>query len=81
MIWDICRLDAGEAVPMRYALMVLHITVRVSGSWSFWKKEGKGLNLTWSVRDGILNHRTAGSPEYTEGQVVRLCGQDFVHPP
>ena len=23
------------------------------------EKEGQGLNLTWEVRDGILNHRTA----------------------
>ena len=37
------------------------------------EKEGKGLNLTWEVRDGILNHRTAGSPSTLEGQVVRLC--------
>ena len=37
------------------------------------EKEGKGLNLTWEVRDGILNHRTAGKPSTLEGQVVRLC--------
>ena len=37
------------------------------------EKEGQGLNLTWEVRDGILNHRTAGKPSTLEGQVVRLC--------
>ena len=26
------------------------------------EKEGRGLNLTWEVRDGILNHQTAGHP-------------------
>ena len=26
------------------------------------EKNGKGLNLTWEVRDGIRNHRTAGHP-------------------
>lgn len=26
------------------------------------EKNGAGLNLTWEVRDGILNHRTKGSP-------------------
>lgn len=36
------------------------------------EKEGKGLNLTWEVRDGILNHQTAGHPHTLEGQVVRL---------
>lgn len=36
------------------------------------EKYGKGLNLTWEVRDGILNHQTAGNPHTLEGQVVRL---------
>ena len=36
------------------------------------EKKGKGLNLTWEVRDGIRNHRTAGSPSTLEGKVVRL---------
>lgn len=36
------------------------------------EKKGKGLNLTWEVRDGILNHRTAGSPSTLEGKIVRL---------
>ena len=36
------------------------------------EKEGRGLNLTWEVRDGILNHRTCGSPSTLEGGVVRL---------
>ena len=36
------------------------------------EKDGKGLNLTWEVRDGILNHRTAGHPSTLEGAIVRL---------
>lgn len=36
------------------------------------EKEGKGLNLTWEIRDGILNHQTAGIPHTLEGGVVRL---------
>lgn len=36
------------------------------------EKEGKGLNLTWEVRDGILNHQTSGTPHTLEGAVVRL---------
>lgn len=36
------------------------------------EKEGRGLNLTWEVRDGILNHQTSGHPHTLEGCVVRL---------
>lgn len=36
------------------------------------EKKGEGLNLTWEVRDGILNHRTSGNPGTLEGKVVRL---------
>lgn len=36
------------------------------------EKNGKGLNLTWEVRDGIKNHRTSGHPSTLEGAVVRL---------
>ena len=36
------------------------------------ERDGEGLNLTWEVRDGILNHQTSGKPHTLEGQVVRL---------
>lgn len=36
------------------------------------EKNGKGLNLTWEVRDGILNHKTKGTPATLEGKIVRL---------
>lgn len=36
------------------------------------EKDGKGLNLTREVRDGILNHRTSGHPSTLEGSIVRL---------
>lgn len=32
-----------------------------------------GLNLTWEVRDGILNHTGPKRPQTLEGQVVRIC--------
>lgn len=35
-------------------------------------ENGKGLNLTWEVRDGILNHTSKGIPETLEGEVVKL---------
>lgn len=37
------------------------------------EKDGKGLNLTVEVRDGILNHQTVNMPSTLEGRVVRLC--------
>lgn len=36
------------------------------------EKEGEGLNLTWEVVDGILNHKSSGTPHTLEGQIVRL---------
>ncbi len=36
------------------------------------EKKGEGLNLTWEVRDGILNHRTSGNPSTLEGKIVRF---------
>jgi dGTPase len=37
------------------------------------ENEGRGLNLTFEVRDGIRNHRTKATPRTPEGHVVRLC--------
>jgi dGTPase len=37
------------------------------------EKDGKGLNLTWEVRDGIANHTSGGMPETLEGRIVRLA--------
>lgn len=36
------------------------------------EKDGMGLNLTWEVRDGILNHQTSLTPATLEGKIVRL---------
>ena len=36
------------------------------------ENSGRGLNLTFEVRDGIRNHRTAGRPSTLEGKIVRL---------
>lgn len=37
------------------------------------ENKGKGLNLTYEVKDGILNHQTSGKPSTLEGQIVRLA--------
>jgi len=34
---------------------------------------GKGLNLTWEVRDGILHHTGEGMPSTLEGRIVRIA--------
>jgi dGTPase len=36
------------------------------------ERDGKGLNLTWEVRDGILKHTGPVEPETLEGKIVRL---------
>ncbi len=37
------------------------------------EKDGKGLNLTFEVRDGILNHTKKGKPATLEGAAVSLA--------
>ena len=36
------------------------------------EKNGRGLNLTWEVRDGIVNHKTSCNPATLEGHIVRI---------
>ena len=44
------------------------------------EKNGQGLNLTFEVRDGILNHQTTGMPSTLEGKVVRLSDKiAYIH--
>lgn len=37
------------------------------------ERDGRGLNLTKEVRDGILNHQWGLHPSTLEGQIVRYC--------
>ncbi len=37
------------------------------------EKGGEGLNLTYEVRDGILNHTGKGYPSTREGEIVRVA--------
>ena len=37
------------------------------------EKGGRGLNLTFEVRDGILEHKSTGKPQTLEGQIVSLA--------
>lgn len=44
------------------------------------EKDGRGLNLTWEVRDGILNHQTDAMPSTLEGKIVRLSDKiAYIH--
>ncbi len=44
------------------------------------EKNGQGLNLTYEVRDGILNHQTIGKPHTLEGKVVRFSDKiAYIH--
>jgi dGTPase len=36
------------------------------------ERDGRGLNLTWEVRDGILKHTGPVEPETLEGKIVRI---------
>lgn len=36
------------------------------------EKQWRGLNLTWEVVDGILNHKSSGKPSTLEGKIVQL---------
>lgn len=37
------------------------------------EKKGEGLNLTFEVRDGIINHKTTGNPSTLEGKIVQIA--------
>ena len=44
------------------------------------EKNGQGLNLTYEVRDGILNHQTKGMPYTLEGKIVRISDKiAYIH--
>lgn len=44
------------------------------------EKENNGLNLTYEVRDGILNHQTKSIPNTLEGKIVRFSDKiAYIH--
>lgn len=44
------------------------------------EKDGRGLNLTAEVRDGIVNHQMSTMPSTLEGQIVRLSDKiAYIH--
>lgn len=63
---------AGERVLNRICPEGFKHNVQSVRTVEFLEKSGRGLNLTKEVRDGILNHGTAGHPSTQEGCVVRI---------
>lgn len=63
---------AGERALSRYTSKPFHHNEQSVRVVEKLEKNGKGLNLTWEVRDGILNHRSANTPSTLEGAVVRI---------
>lgn len=44
------------------------------------ERDGQGLNLTYEVKDGMLNHQTSGRPHTLEGKVVRISDKiAYIH--
>jgi dGTPase len=60
-----CEIMSGEGGFKHYE-QSLRVVDRV-------EKDGRGLNLTYEVRDGIVCHTFAQQPETLEGQVVRFA--------
>lgn len=63
---------AGERALSRYTSKPFHHNEQSVRIVEKLEKNGRGLNLTWEVRDGILNHRSANTPATLEGAVVRI---------
>jgi len=61
---------AGErALNSKYPFSHAKQSLRVV---DFLEDDGKGLNLSWEVRDGIVNHGLGSMPATLEGRIVRL---------
>jgi dGTPase len=56
----------GDEGGFRHAEQSLRVVEKI-------EKDGKGLNLTYEVRDGIRNHTSGGMPETLEGIIVRVA--------
>ena len=39
----------------------------------FLENDGKGLNLTFEVKDGIVNHKFSGKPTTLEGEIIKYA--------
>ena len=63
---------SGEAVLNRLSPHGFEHNVQSLRVVDVLENDGKGLNLTFEVRNGILNHKKSGNPATLEGQAVSL---------
>ena len=64
---------AGEAVLNRLVPGGFEHNVQSLRIVSLLENGGRGLNLTFEVRDGIVNHKKSGCPATLEGEVVSIA--------
>jgi dGTPase len=62
----------GESALSKFLPGEFHHNVQSLRVVEMLEYEGRGLNLTWEVRDGILNHSGEGMPATLEGEIVRI---------
>lgn len=62
---------SGEAVLNRICPYGFNHAEQSVRTVELLEKGGRGLNLTWEVRDGIRNHGTSRMPSTLEGRVIR----------
>lgn len=71
---------AGERALNRVCPFGFHHNEQSVRVVSVLEKDGKGLNLTWEVCDGILNHQTSCMPNTLEGKIVRYSDKiAYIH--
>lgn len=71
---------AGERALNRICPFGFEHNVQSVRTVDILEKNGQGLNLTYEVRDGILNHQTHLMPETLEGKIVRLSDKiAYIH--
>ncbi|MDD6656979.1 MAG: deoxyguanosinetriphosphate triphosphohydrolase [Lachnospiraceae bacterium] len=71
---------AGERALNRVAPQGFEHNVQSVRTVDVLEKRGQGLNLTYEVRDGILNHQTSGMPSTLEGKIVRMSDKiAYIH--
>ena len=71
---------AGERALNRVCSLGFEHNVQSVRTVDVLEKDGQGLNLTYEVRDGILNHQTSSMPFTLEGKIVRLSDKiAYIH--
>lgn len=56
----------NSKIPFKHQIQSLRIVEKL-------ENDGKGLNLSWEVKDGIVNHGMGGRASTLEGRIVRLA--------